>query len=84
MKMKSRKMITLTSFGREYNRVVTNLRMLGKALMLFKGLNTLKVRKDFNYSFDKVNSTILYTYYNCVAYPDSAIKKSKTFQKSLR
>jgi len=49
----------LKSSGTEVNRVPTNLRMLGIAFIVLKGLITLRIRKVFRFRLIGVRSIIL-------------------------
>lgn len=72
--MKSMKIATLAKLGREAIRVWTYLLMEGTALILLRGLSTLRVLKAFKLTSPPINSIT----------PVSTTKKSITFQPSLR
>jgi hypothetical protein len=59
MIMNDRNIVALNSSGSDENRVATSLLMLGKALMLLRGLSTLSVLKDLRFTLVATKSKIL-------------------------
>ena len=82
MKMKPRKMVTLPSSGSELRRAPTSYLMLGTALMLFRGLITLKTRSGL-ILIDPRLGLAAFCALNSMM-PEIAITKSMTFQTSYR
>ncbi len=77
-------MTTFASAGNEFKSELTSLRMLGRALMLLRGLITLKVRRTFKFGRDGMNSIPLKYENHNKPYPIITAMKSIQFHASLR
>ncbi len=62
MMIKLRKIVALKSSGKEESKVATNLLILGNALILLRGLSTLKVLRDLRFTLVATKSNILKIY----------------------
>ena len=57
--MKTMKIVAFPSSGIELSKVVTSLRMLGIALILLRGLTTLRILKGLKFNLNLIRSTTL-------------------------
>ncbi len=64
--MNPRKIVALPSSGSDYMRVITNLRMLGIALIDLRGLNTLRILSDFKFTLEATKSKALLKLLNLI------------------
>lgn len=58
--MKVMKIVALPSSGKDPIRVLTSLLMLGMALILLRGLMTLRILKDFKLTLEETKSNRLH------------------------
>ncbi len=72
------------SSGNDFKRVLTNLLILGIALILLNGLITLNTLNDLSLILNLKKSTTLYLLGFVKYYPDNTIMKSIKFHVSLK